>query len=146
MHFFFETPEGCAEDNSDPTKSGFRKRRSIWRDLYINRYRRWVETCLQAKTSNSGHAIFFFFFWRVRATSMTQRRVANTRVHFWTFPPVLVNEIWIWNKFWALADIAEEDLYILLIAQSGNSNRKKGLKIPYHVNDVLLGTIVLQRA
>ena len=31
------------------------------------------------------------FFRRVRATSMTQRRVENTRVHFWTFPPVSAN-------------------------------------------------------
>ena len=33
-------------------------------------------------------SIFFFFFRRVRATSMTQRRVENTRVHFWTFSRV----------------------------------------------------------
>ena len=31
------------------------------------------------------------FFRRVRATSMTQRRVENTPVHFWTFSPVSVN-------------------------------------------------------
>ena len=43
---------------------------------------------LQAQTSKSGHAIFFSFFRRVRATSMTQRRVENTGVHFWTFLPV----------------------------------------------------------
>ena len=42
---------------------------------------RFLETCQQAKTSKSGQAIFFFFR-RVRATSMTQRRVENTRVHF----------------------------------------------------------------
>ena len=30
------------------------------------------------------------FFRRVRATSMTQRRVENNRVHFWTFSPVSV--------------------------------------------------------
>ena len=34
--------------------------------------------------------IFFSFFRRVRATSMTQCRVENTRVHFWTFSPVSV--------------------------------------------------------
>ena len=34
--------------------------------------------------------ILFSFFRRVRATSMTQRRVENTRVHFWTFSPVSV--------------------------------------------------------
>ena len=57
----------------------------------INRYRRGLETCPQPKTSKSGHALSFSFFRRVRATSMTQRRVENTRVHFWTFPPVSVN-------------------------------------------------------
>ena len=59
--------------------------------LDFNRYRRGLETCPQAKTSKSGHAIFFSFFRRVRATSMTQHRVENTRVHFWTFSPVSVN-------------------------------------------------------
>ena len=58
-----------------------------WRTL--NRYRRGLEICPQAKTSKSGH-IFFFFFRRVRATSMTQHRVENTRVHFKTFSPVSV--------------------------------------------------------
>ena len=52
---------------------------------------RGLETNPQAKTSKSGHAILFSFFRRVRATSMTQRRVENTRVHFWTFSPVSVN-------------------------------------------------------
>ena len=33
-------------------------------------------------------SIFLLFFRRVRATSMTQHRVENTRVHFWTFSPV----------------------------------------------------------
>ena len=59
--------------------------------LEINRYRRGLETCPQAKTSKSGLA-FFLFFRRVRATSMTQRRVENTRVHFWTFSPASVKE------------------------------------------------------
>ena len=35
-------------------------------------------------------SIFFSFFRRFRATSMTQRRVENARVHFWTFSPVSV--------------------------------------------------------
>ena len=36
-------------------------------------------------------ALFFsLFFRRVRATSMTQRRVENTRVNFWTFSPLSV--------------------------------------------------------
>ena len=39
----------------------------------INRYRRGLKTCPQAKTSKSGRAIFFSFFRRVRATTMTQR-------------------------------------------------------------------------
>ena len=37
--------------------------------------------------------VFSFFYWRVRATSMTQRRVENARVHFWTFSPVSVKKI-----------------------------------------------------
>ena len=44
------------------------------------------------KTSIRGHAIFFSFFRRVRATSKTRRRVENTRVHFWKFSPVSVKE------------------------------------------------------
>ena len=59
-------------------------------EFYFNRYRRGLETCPKAKTSKSGHAIFFSFFRRVRGTSMTQRRVKNARVHFWTFSPVSV--------------------------------------------------------
>ena len=57
----------------------------------LNRYRRGLETCPQANLAKVGHAIFFsFFFRRVRATSMTQRRVENTRVHFGTFLPISV--------------------------------------------------------
>ena len=41
------------------------------------------------------------FFRRVRATSMTRRRVENTRVHFWTFSPVSVNLST--NKFLSIA-------------------------------------------
>ena len=51
----------------------------------INRYRRGPKTCPQAKTSKSGHAIFSLFSRRVRAMSMTQRRVENTRVYFGRF-------------------------------------------------------------
>ena len=57
----------------DESEKGFRIR---------NRYRRGLETCSQAETSKSEHTIFFYFFRRVRATSMNQRRVKNTRVHF----------------------------------------------------------------
>ena len=51
------------------------------------------------------------FFRRVRATSMPQRRVENTRVHFWTFLPVSVNNKlsqtsdsykWLWLKIFYL--------------------------------------------
>ena len=35
-------------------------------------------------------SIILLFFRRVRATSMTQRQVENTRVHLWTFSPVSV--------------------------------------------------------
>ena len=58
--------------------------------ISFDRYGRGLKTCPMAKTSKSGHAIFFSFFRRVRATSMTQRGVENTRVHFWTFSPVSV--------------------------------------------------------
>ena len=56
----------------------------------VNRCRRGLETCPQANLAKMSHAIFFSFFQRVRATSMTQHRVENTRVHFWTFSPVSV--------------------------------------------------------
>ena len=59
--------------------------------MVVNRYRRGLETCPQAKTSKSGHAISSLFSRRVRATSITQRRVENTRVHFWTVSPKSVN-------------------------------------------------------
>ena len=55
---------------------------TLYNTFFINRYRRGLETCPQAKTSKSGHAILFSSFRRVRATSMTQHRVENTRVHF----------------------------------------------------------------
>ena len=42
--------------------------------------------------SKSGQGIFFSLFRRVRAASMTQRRVEHTRDHFWTFSPVSVND------------------------------------------------------
>ena len=38
---------------------------------------------------------FLLFFRRVRATSMTQRRVENTRVHFWTFSRVSVKSFFV---------------------------------------------------
>ena len=59
------------------------------------RYRRGLETRPQAKTSKIGHAIFFSFFPTRPSDEycMTQRRVENTRVHFWTFSSVSVNKI-----------------------------------------------------
>ena len=51
----------------------------------INRYRRGLETCAQAKTSKSGHAIFFFF------SDTSERRVwlnAESKIFasaFWRF-------------------------------------------------------------
>ena len=56
----------------------------------FNRYRRGLETCPQAKRSKTGHAMFFSFFRRVRATTMSRRRVENTCVHIFTFSPVSV--------------------------------------------------------
>ena len=52
-----------------------RIRKNKFAQTFLNRYRRELETCPQAKTSKSGHAVFFSFFRRVQATSMTQRRV-----------------------------------------------------------------------
>ena len=52
--------------------------------MFPNRYRRGLETCPQAKASKSGHAFFFSF------SDASERRVENTRVHFWTFSPVSV--------------------------------------------------------
>ena len=64
---------------------------TFWNMLVVSRYRRGLETCPQAKASKSGREYFSSFcFRRVRATSMTQRRVENTRVHFGTFSPVSV--------------------------------------------------------
>ena len=42
------------------------------------------------KWTQRHHAIYLSNFQRVRATSMTQRQVENTPVHFWTFSPVSV--------------------------------------------------------
>ena len=58
----------------------------------FSRYKRGLETCPQAKKSKSGHAIIVSFFRRILAKILTQRRVENTRVHFWTFSPVSVNK------------------------------------------------------
>ena len=58
--------------------------KSNFTEFGINRYRRGLETCPQGKRPKVDASIFFFFFRRVRATSMIQRRVENTRVHFWT--------------------------------------------------------------
>ena len=58
----------------------FKIERKDFHDLFvpcINRYRRRLETCPQAKMSKSGHAIFFCFFRRARATSMTQRKYSR---------------------------------------------------------------------
>ena len=76
-------------DNRNDPKSG-REPNLTNSTTWLNRYRTGFETCPQANTSKSGHAIFSFFFRRVRATIMTQRRVKNTRVHFWTFSRVSV--------------------------------------------------------
>ena len=49
----------------------------------VENVQKWTRYCL--------------FFPRVQATSMTQRRVENTRVHFWTFSPVSVKDIFAMN-------------------------------------------------
>ena len=54
----------------------------------VNRYRRRLETCPKANLAESGREFFLLFFRRAPATSMIQRRVENTRDHFWTILPV----------------------------------------------------------
>ena len=44
----------------------------------------------RSKVNAAPPRYFLLFFRRVWATSMTQRRVENTPVHFWTFSPVSV--------------------------------------------------------
>ena len=65
--------------------------KSNFTEFEINQYRRGLETCPQGETSKSGREYFLLFFRRVRATSMTQRRVENTRVHFGANSPVSVD-------------------------------------------------------
>ena len=79
-----------------------------------NRYRRGLETWPQAKTSKSGHCILFYFFRRVRATSMTQHQVENTRVHFWTF--LLVSDKDLNKQIVALCDQIEKFVALAFIA------------------------------
>ena len=45
------------------------------------------------KWTKRHHAVNFSNFYRVLATSMTQRRVENTCVLFWTFSPVSVKPV-----------------------------------------------------
>ena len=77
----------------------------------LNRYRRGPETCPQAKKSKRGHAIFFSFFRRVRATSLTQRRVENTRVQFSTFSPVSVKNL---KKNFSYCEKITEEVKIII--------------------------------
>ena len=44
----------------------------------VNRYRRGLKTCPQANLAKMSTIFSSLFFQRVRATSMTQRRVENT--------------------------------------------------------------------
>ena len=57
----------------------------------LNRYREDSKLVPTRKRPKVDASIFLLFFRRVRATNMSQRRVENTRVHFWTFSPVSVN-------------------------------------------------------
>ena len=65
--------------------------------VVVNRYSRGLETCPQANLAKSGRKYFLLFSdaseRRVSVIyCMTQRRVEKTRVHFWTFSPISVNE------------------------------------------------------
>ena len=57
----------------------------------VDRYKRGLETGPQANLHQSGREYFHLFFQRLRATSMTHRRVENTRVHFGANSPLSVN-------------------------------------------------------
>ena len=57
----------------------------------LNGYKRGIETCPQVNLHQSGREYFLLFFRRVRATSMTQRRVEHTRIHLGANSPVSVN-------------------------------------------------------
>ena len=62
----------------------------IFRGLILTDRREESKLVHRRKRSKMDASIFFFFFRRVRATSMTQRRVENTRVHFGVNSPVSV--------------------------------------------------------
>ena len=49
-----------------------------------------VQRRKRSKVNAAPPRFFLLVFRRVRAASMTQRRVENTRVHFWTSSPVSV--------------------------------------------------------
>ena len=94
--------------------------------------------------------IFFSIFRRVQATSMTQRRVENTRVHFWTFSPVSVNELKIFRAL-GLSTLAFEligenidfqseiELVLSLLSKEYKNEIPKFLKVAAGRPEVLLG-------
>ena len=59
------------------------KVKNISNSEFFNRYRRGLETCPQEKNVHKWTRYFLLFFF-----DASERRVENTRVHFWTFSPV----------------------------------------------------------
>ena len=64
---------------------------NVNRRYRINRYMRGLEIVHKRKRPKVDTLFSSLFFRRVLATSTTQRRVENTRVHFWTVSPKSVN-------------------------------------------------------
>ena len=54
----------------------------------LNRYRRGLETCPQAKTSKSGREYFRLGTESYSSLGRVGKKRRNERVHFWTFSPV----------------------------------------------------------
>ena len=69
----------------------------------LNRHRRELESfeskhIYRRKRPKVDTLFSTLFFRRVRVTSMTQRRVENTRVHFWTFSPTSINSLFLYSQ------------------------------------------------
>ena len=77
-------------------------------NFYIDRYKRGLETCRQANLCQSVHSNFH----RVRATSMTQRRVENlldTLAQFRLYR-VKIQKVLLYEKFFSKENLAEDCL------------------------------------
>ena len=83
----------------------------IFFPIIINRYRRWLETCPQVKTSKSGHAIFLFFPTRPSdeydsATTFGRFRLYRLKLIYLFGNFILVNKFkQKINLYWNFSDI-----------------------------------------